>query len=175
MGFIEDIEDGEKSFQITRWLNRLDEVARSYEAKWGVGFLTLNASVDFKEKWDRQNKKLGDAIQNQQVALVAELVEGTIRAWKALEQNVIDQGITPKNKDFWEGRSTNGYVIRVCKTLSDARACSQKDIPVFSIEEIANIIEARMKTVGEIKKIFPESKLTKLDDFDFKTGDSVEF
>ena len=162
--------------EIQRWLDRLDETAIKFEAKWGIGFLQAAATPDFKTKWDRQREKLAQAVEAKNVPLVSELVEGTIRAWPALEANVVGQGIAPRNIDAWEVQLEDGFCLRVVKTGTEARGVSSEGCAVWSLPEIARVIQKQYTFVNVIKDKFPGAAVTKVNtSIDWKEGDCLPF
>lgn len=166
----------DKNTEIQRWLDRLDETAIKFEAKWGIGFLQTSATPDLKTRWDRQREKLTQAVQAKNVPLVSELVEGTIRAWSALEANVVAQGIVPRNIDAWEVQLEDGFRLRVVKTGTEARGVASDGCAVWSLPEIARVIQKQYTLVNVVKDKFPGAVVKDIKSpIDWKEGDAMPF
>ena len=148
---IDEMELNEISLQIKKWIDRLDQVAISYEAKWGIGRLQKLISPDLSVKWNIQNNKLRAAIDQQDVGLIAELVEGTVRAWAALEQNAIANGHKPNEADYWEVTPKDSdSVYRIYKNNYDARSAAPQGVLRYSLTEVANILESQ-QLINQVK------------------------
>lgn len=153
------MEMNETQLEIKRWVARLDQVAIEYEAKWSIGFLQKNCSKDFQAKWQRQNEKLQDALLAQDIRTVQDLAEGTIRAWGALEKDVLAQGIEPPENDVWEIELDDGFKFAVTKTSYNARKESKEGLTVFSLEEVARMVQAQYNDVFKVKQKFDGAEL----------------
>lgn len=144
----------EVTFEIRRWIDQLDQVSIDYEARWGCGRLPLLAHPDIAAKWDRQWRKLDDAIIDRNLHLVRDLVQGCIRAWAALENNALVAGHKPIAPESWEVRHPeSGAVYRIVKTNYDAHAPAASGAITYSLEEIARILEAS-QLVNVVKNTF---------------------
>lgn len=163
--------------EIKRHIDLLDETARSYEAKWGIGNLPDMVDVELREKWDRQQDKLADAIHGGKVKEVAGLVQGSIRGYKALEDNAIGNGHTPSDPDCWDFvHPESGNHYRICKNITEARAATEKEVIVYSLQEVARILEGA-NLMQEIKKTFPGATVGKVGrvKVDFVDGEEMPF
>lgn len=150
----EEMTMDEITFEIRRWVDKLDQVSIDYEARWGCGRLPLLASPDMALKWDRQWRKLDDAIIGRNLHLVRDLVEGCIRAWAALESAALAAGHKPIAPESWEVRHPDsGAVYRIVKTNYDARAPAIPGVITYSLEEVARILEAQ-QLVNVVKGTF---------------------
>jgi hypothetical protein len=160
-------------YEIKRHIDKLDQVAITYEAKWGIGNLARYAGADMAQKWRAQNEKLNAAIIASDLNQVADLVEGTIRGYAALERGAIQGGYSAIAPDAWEiQHPESGRVYRLVKTNTEARVPAAKDTVTYSLEEIVRILETK-QLVNVVKESFPGAKVTRA--FDFKKGDSMPF
>ena len=153
----------EKDYEVIRWLSRLDQHAIAKEAIWGVGFLQENCTSDFKAKWDRQQKKLTDAVGKKNIPLIGELVEGTIRAWDALEKNVRGQGIEPQEPECMDVKLESGFHLRIAKNHTEARSVTEDGVYVWSLHEIARVIESEYTLLNKIKSEFKGAEIKVID------------
>lgn len=145
--------------EILKWLDKLDDTARGYESKWGVGRLPIICDPALAVKFDRQVEKLRDAQDKKDLTSFRALAEGMIRAWAALEASAVERGESPCDVDYYEGETKSGRIFRVCKNLSDARAMAEKDIAVFSMEEIGNMLDSKCEILRVVKEEFPGAEI----------------
>ena len=102
------------------------------------------------------------------------MVEGTIRAWDALENNVRAQGIEPRNAECLEVKLESGFHLRVAKNHTEARSLSEGGVYIWSIKEIDRVIESEYTLVNLIKETIPGAELENIaETFDFKKGDKL--
>lgn len=163
-----------EQLEINRWIERLDEVAKSFESIWGIDRLPRLVQPDLAAKWDRQINKLNEAIINGDLRSMHELGQGTIRAWTILDAAARQAGHLPNVVDVWDFQHPmSGRRYRICKNLTDARAAAEEDTVVYTLEEIANLLEAN-QMVNVVKENFPGAIVDKA----FKnwaTGDEIPF
>jgi hypothetical protein len=134
--------------EINQWLQRLDDVSRGIEARWGVGRLERLCTPAMAVKWNAHWEKLNDAIQRQHLADVATLAQGAIRGWQALVNDAAAQGHQPLPPDVWETHLPDtGEVLHLVKTITDARAPHPEGVVVISLQEVAAIISAQRNRV----------------------------
>lgn len=154
-------------FEITRWLDRLNEVVRLSDAKWGVNKLPELVNKETRDKWDTQTKKLTDALVERDLHKVIGLVQGSIRGLSMLEQEAQRNGHKPDlYPDAWSIlMPDNETTLVLVKTKSDALLMKDKlgDAIVWTFEEISNVIwntqmitntpaYEKVKNMQEIKK-----------------------
>lgn len=147
-------------YEIKRYLDKLDQVAIEYEARWGADNLQNLVSQGLKDKWVFQVQKLNGAIQASNLSLVAELVDGTIRGYAVLEQEALYRGHKPHdNTQVMEYQhKDSGQRYRICRTLAEARVNTEKNVLVYTLDEVVNILEAN-QLVNVIKETFPHSQV----------------
>lgn len=136
---------------VNQHLQRLDEVSRKMEAKWGVDRLPKCVPADLVQKWDKQWSKLNDATMAGRGSEVVELAPGCIRAWEALEKAALAAGYQPDIGVALECRMASGSVLRVCSSPIDARKPVPPGYVVYSMEEVARLLEPK-QLVNVIEK-----------------------
>lgn len=166
----------EKQIEIKRWVSRLDDFAVDMEARWGIGNLFEYASADLMEKFNRQMEKLHDAINKQDLKLVAELIEGSIRGWKALEKSALENGYKPQEHDHWDVKLESGFHLRISKTTNQARTMTEKGVYVWSLKEIARVLEKDYTIINQLKETMPELHVEEVKQkIDWDIGDEIPF
>lgn len=164
--------------EIQKIINQLDGIAVQYECKWGIGILQQKCSPDLLEKWMRQCEKFEVAMCNRDVNLIRDLVNGFIRAYEMLENDLLTNNINPKDATFM-AYQINGKEIIVCRDNEDARIMAAKrkgnyTHQIFTMSEIASIIDKDHDLLKNIESSLasqPEKK--ELDPFDFSVGDEI--
>lgn len=164
-----------EDFEINRVIEKLDQIAIGYEAKWGVYRLETLASPELAEKWQRQVEKINEAIENKNLAQLRDLVDGAIRGYGMLEAAALAAGHTPSEPLYWEIRK-GSRIYRVVKTTQEARALQKPqnaDTVILTFEEVVNLFDARSEQVyGTSEK---HVKLGKNTGFDYSKGDAIPF
>lgn len=150
----------ENSTLIEMELHRLDCVACAYEAKWGIGNLYDYATPELRQKWDAQNEKLANAVSAQDYFLVRQLVAGSLRGWELLERSAAENGHAPIEPHFFEVQLESGFTLRIAKNVSEARAITKEGVFVWSLKEVARVIEKDYTLVNVIKQTFPEAAIS---------------
>lgn len=159
-------------FEINRWLEHLDMASQNFDAVWGIGRLPMLVSAATRDKWSRQWQKLNAAIAALDIDQVADLVNGTIRAYAVLDAEAAAAGHPRLDPDAWEYRHVeSGRVYRICRALSHARIPAAKDTITITLEEAVNLWESRHAIYG--KKINGPGLVQKPEPFDFKKGDDL--
>lgn len=171
--FLEQQIMSKDNLEIQNLIGTLDEVAVRYEAKWGADRLHKLVGAEMQEKWFRQYDKLCDAINDNNILAIRDLVPGTIRAYAAMEAKALELGAAPNKPEVWDiAMLSSDRVLRVCKCLADASQVSQEGHDVWALEEIANFISANGRLVSKVKEVFPGAVIEK-PPFDFKKGDEL--
>lgn len=139
----------------------LDDLARvrgEMSAKWGQGRLRLLVSPELRAKFDLQREKLNRA---EWWAGIDELRLQATRmsnAWRVLDKAATDAGHAPAAVDVWEIGIAGGQTLYLCKGAADAYSVPvSAPGPVWSLEEVARLIEAQADIVAEIKARFKGS------------------
>lgn len=148
--------------EIKRWIDRLDEMALACEAKWGIGNLPRLCSEATAQKYNKQNEKLALAIKDQDIKLVQDLVNGFVRAYEIMEREAIERGNKPTVAEFMEVALESGFKLRIARNNTEARNLTEHGVYVWSLEEVARVIEKDYTLVNVIKKNFDGAKLTRV-------------
>lgn len=159
---------------VNRIIDRLDQEAIAYEARWGVNRLEGLAEGELAEKWLRQCQKVNEAIEDKNPTLLDDLMNGCIRGWKALEDFALSKGHQPNDPRYVEYQHKDGVIYKICYTDADARLMDRFNGPecrVVTIEEMANLMEERASQAFDIKVNKREKTIT----FDFDKGDEIPF
>lgn len=163
--------------EIIRWLNRLDEFVIAKEAEWGIGNLQKWCSVTTADKMARQDKKLASAIERQDIRAVQDLVNGTMRGYEVMEEEAAQNGHKPIAPEYMEVKLESGFHLRIAKTSTEARGCTESGVYVWSLKEVARVIESDYTLVNRLKEVIPEAEVKDIskNEFDWEAGDSVLF
>lgn len=161
-------------------IDGLDEVSRSYEAKWGVGRLDLLVSDELREKFRKQVIRLNQAIIDHDLEPLRKSAEAMKRAWVVLESAAIADGRKPLEPDVWEIPMPGGRVVAFTRTNAEAAAVTRSGryLDVWTVNEIARVID-KFPEIALAKETFPgalvASVRTKLPAVDWATGDEIPF
>lgn len=170
-------------YYISQWLDKLDTAACEVESRWGVSRLERLVSFEMAQKWKIQMDKLAKAISENDIFTLPELVNGTIRGYEALERDAIAQGYKPMDAPFgWSVGLPSGKTLVVVRHPKDASLMNDlkrdhgEDVVVWTLDEIANIIENEYTLVNQPSVKNKKQSETKLgnDPFDFSKGDEVK-
>lgn len=160
---------------VNQHLQRLDEVSRKMEAKWGVDRLPRCVPAELREKWERQWAKLNTAIETLRHADTVDLAQGCVRAWEALEKTAMAAGYQCDVGLSMEARMPSGAILRVCASAIDARKPVPEGYVVYSMEQVARILDSQ-QLVNVIKNTPPAVEDTyKPKPFPKDGGDKLPF
>lgn len=144
-GFMEQALMSPEQATINQILYGLDLARHRAELRWGVGRLIELAPEDLRNKWVAQGEKSVSAIIANDVALVEELVAGSIRGWDALERSAVALGHVPYEAQFWEVM-VEDVVYRVVRSAEDAHVVIfDSERPVVALEELVRVYHGRRK------------------------------
>lgn len=134
----------------------VDEVAKRYEAKWGVGRLDLLVSDDLREKFRKQQSRFDAAIMEHDLDGVRKSGAGMKRAWEALDLSAIVGGHQPLEPNVWEVAMPDGHVIAFVQTNAEAAVITRSGryLEVWTVTEIARVIE-KFPDIALAKQTFP--------------------
>lgn len=167
----------------------VDIIARAMEAKWGVDRLPLLVSSELRAKFERQRVKHYAALEAAYDAPIVtrDILDAVMttsaameRGWQALDLQAAQDGATALSPEVWEVGLADGTIAAL--TRSGAEACqltqSGRYLTVYTLDEIANLIEAIPKALARAKVEFPGSKIVpskKTDRSWVKDGDAIPF
>ena len=164
-------------YAIRAIIDGLDQVAFEMERKWGVGRLRLLVSDLLRAKFDAQKDKLEAAIGTNREQYTRAQAEGMKRAWTALDKAASEAGHRPLSADVWECvlPSSGEVVALVCTEAEAHHVC--RELRVFTLEEIGQLIEALGPTVLEAKRVFPGATISGIrkPEIDWEKGDELPF
>ena len=161
-------------------LDGVDEIARQMERKWGVGRLRLMVSDVLRIKFDAQQAKLDAAIATDQETYIRAQADGMRRAWLALDRAATDAGADPLAPEVWECvLPATGEVVSIVRTEAEAHHVARES-EVWTLAEIAVLIERLGDEVRQVKRTFPGSAVVEVRDrdpppIDWEKGDDPPF
>jgi hypothetical protein len=132
-----------EQYRINQILDKLDMALKELECRWGVGRIETLVSQNMAKKWQRQTASLNQAISNNDLAQVDDLVDGTIRGCAALELDAIAQGHAPHDAPLcWTVAMPDGNTLAIVRHHKDAALlqASSKDIVIWTVEELARLV-----------------------------------
>lgn len=165
-------------YYINQWLDKLDTKAAEVESRWGVARLERLVSFDMAQKWKRQMDRLNEAIATSDVFTLPEIVNGTIRGYDAMEADAIALGNKPHDAPFaWTVGLPSGKTLAIVRHPKDASLVNDLkrdhgDVMVWTIDEIANIIEKEY-TLVKPNSVTPKTNSVKSEPFNFIQGDPL--
>ena len=161
---------------ILRYLTRLDQVQIEYESRWGILKLPSLCSAAMQDKWNNQKAKLQHAVNENRLHDVVALVEGSIRAYDAMEKDALSNGHKMYNADMWDVKHPeSGQVYRIVKNNYDAGISLHDGALVYTLTEIARILE-KHHNINAVKDSFPDATVLKINNtFDYTKGDDIPF
>ena len=166
------------AYRIQAMVEGLDQVAHAMERKWGIGRLRLIVSDFLRAKFDEQKDRLDAAISSGEERYVASQVDGMKRAWAALDRAAHDAGEQPLAPEVWECvLPSTGEVVSLVRTEVEAHHVA-RECRVFTVAEIATLIEALGDGVLNIKQKFPGATVTGIRrkaPVDWERGDDIPF
>ncbi len=166
-------------YYINQLLDKLDTKACEVESRWGVSRLERLVSHDTAQKWNRQMERLTKAISENDVFVLPDIVTGTIKGYEAMEADAIAQGNKPHDAPTaWTVGLPSGRTLAIVRHPKDASLMTDPqrdhgDVVVWTVDEIANIIEKQYTLVNQDSVKNPEAPAKPLEPFDFTKGDEL--
>jgi hypothetical protein len=166
------------AYRIRSMVDGLDQVALAMERKWGLDRLRFLVSDFLRAKFDEQKDRLDAALQSGEERFVAAQVEGMRRAWQALDRAAHEAGASPLAPQVWECvLPSTGEITSLVRSAEEAHHVAREG-RVFTVAEIALLIEALGDGVLTIKKKFPGAAVTGIRHKpppDWERGDEIPF
>jgi hypothetical protein len=166
------------AYRMQAMVDGLEQVAAEMDRVWGVGRLRLLVSDVLRAKFDEQQARVDAAVASGQESFVRVQVEAMRRAWQALDHAARADGAKPLSPDVWEcPLPTSGEVIALVRDEASASHVPQGR-PMFTLPEIARLIEMLGSAVLEAKRVFPGSVINHAHcnkPFDWSKGDDMPF
>lgn len=159
-------------------IDGVDHLAVEMERKWGVGRLRLLVPVELREKFDRQQRKFGEAVNGYDVAEATKHGGAMERAWRALDAAAAQAGAQSLAPVVWEAATEDGRVIAIVRLVEEAHAVTHdgRYVEVWSLDEIVRVLKAN-PTIGKAKEVFPGARVVaayEKPEPDWTVGDSLE-
>lgn len=154
-----------------------DTAMAEIENRWGPEKLIGLVSPETATKFASAMSKLDDAIEgNEDPAFVAKKAAVLCRGLKAMEAEAIDAGHEPGPKEAIKAIASDGREFLIAMDLGDAALmikAGKKN--VWSLEEVANVMQAHNSPLLEaVKKEFPNSTIKNVKT-DWSEGDEIPF
>ena len=166
------------AYRIQAMVDGLDQVAIAMELTWGVDRLRLLVPDSLRARFDEQKDRLDAAIQSGEERLVRIHADGMRRAWEALDRAARDAGEKPLAPEVWECvLPSTGEVVSLVRTDTEAHRVA-RECRVFTVAEIATLIEALGNGALEVKRYFPGATVTGIrrkPPVDWERGDEIPF
>lgn len=166
-------------YYINQLLDKLDTKACEVESRWGVGRLERLVSFEMAQKWKRQMDRLNAAISKNDAFVLPDIVTGTIKGYEAMEADAIAQGNKPHDAPLmWTVGFADGKTLAIVRHEKDKMLAKdfQKDwgdVVVWSLDEIANIIEKEYTLVNQPSVKNAGVPKPEVKPFDFIVGDTL--
>jgi hypothetical protein len=165
-------------YRIRAMVADLDEVAAEMDRVWGIGRLRILVSESLRAKFDEQRARVDGALSSGQESFVRVQVEAMRRAWHALDRAARAAGAKPMSHEVWEVELPScGEVIALVRDGVHSGSVPQGR-PVFTLPEVARLIETLGAAVLETKRVFPGAIVTDAHSrkpFDWSKGDDMPF
>lgn len=148
----------------------VDAARSEAEAEWGAERLPLLVDDELRAKLRRQQARWSTAYQDAWSATiltrshldaVTSAAGGMKRAWSALAAAASEAGHRPLRPDVWEARLQDGTVTAIVRTNDDAAhvMASGRHVVVYTLAEVANLIDALPSALAMAKVVFPGAKI----------------
>ena len=154
-----------------------DTAMAEIENRWGPEKLIGLVSPETATKFASAMSKLNDAMEaNEDPAFVAKKAAVLCRGLKAMEAEAIDAGHKPGPKEAIKAVTSDGTEFLIAMDGGDAAMLiKQGKKNVWSLEEVANVIQAHNSPLLEaVKKEFPNSTIKNVKT-DWSQGDDIPF
>lgn len=159
-------------------LDSVDEVARRFEQRWGIGRLERLASPELAVKFEQARQNFNDACANQDDHnYMVQKANNLIKGWQALERSAEKNGHTPADERIWYFRAPDdqdGKPYALVENSGDAKRVEPDTVVrVYSLDEICRIIkfwEEKNELVNQVKDYFPGSHITSIKPKEEKDG-----
>jgi hypothetical protein len=166
------------SYRIQAMVEGVDQVAIAAERKWGIGRLRLIVSDFLRAKFDEQKDRFDAAMASGDERYIATQVEGMRRAWAALNRSAHEVGEIPLAPQVWECvLPSTGEVVSLVRTTAEAHHVA-RECRVFTVDEVAVLIDALGTGVLGVKQEFPGATVTGIrrkPPVNWERGDPIPF
>ena len=131
-------------------LDGVDALAAEMENKWGCDRLRLLVEPELREKFDRQRYRLAAATRNGDLETLRQECLRMTTAWRALDAAAQVAGAGTLAPEVLEVTLSDGVVAAIVRDTASAHkvVADGRDLLVFTLEEIARLIEAHHTVVA---------------------------
>lgn len=143
------------------FLDGVDALAVTMEAKWGNGRLRLLVSQELREKFDRQRYLLNQAITAGTLEMIRREAPRMVNAWKALDQAAEQAGANQLPPGVLEVTLDDGSVVAIAQDY-DSRLAKGRAVAVYTLDEIGRIL-SRYQALNVVKLTWPGATVVKVD------------
>ena len=143
--------------QVKTLVEDVDECASRMEKKWGVERLRLVVTEDLRKRFDHQRELFNEALFSNDVGEIRQHGSAMIRAYGAMDDEAQALGKEILKPVVWEALLPSGKVIALVRSNDEAHnvAAEGRHTEVWTIEEIARLIEGPWRDIGKCKEVFP--------------------
>ena len=143
-------------------ITEVDLTALSCERRWGTGRLRLLVDPALRAKFDAQRLKLDEAIRSGELADVQREARRMVTAWKTLDRAATEAGKDATPPACWEVPLSDGTVLAIVRDEEAASLVQTegRQVAVWTLAEIARVIEARARPLQDAKVFFPGAEVT---------------
>lgn len=166
----------------------VDLAERTANLEWGYGRLADLVGVEWRTKLIRQTRRWSEAYQaawsadmltRSMLDDVRSAAGGMARAWERLGEVAREAGhqhLSPVI--LGEAELADGSILAIVRTDAEVAGVSrERNGPVYTLREVANVIDALPEALKVAKVIFPGSQILPQSDQGpwRKAGDSIPF
>ena len=153
-----------------------DRAARQADQTWGVDRLPELVSPDTASKYGFSVGKLNDAIRSEDAELTAQWSAVCIRGMAAMDAEARAAGHTPMPSGFWMYEQDGNQIV-IAREMRDWPLIEKMHpgVPIFSMREVFNALEAYGQTVVAVKEHFPGAEVKSIKPIDKEPQDAIPF
>lgn len=143
----------------------LDYLARQMEQAWGVGRLPLLVPTELRSRFNQQIEMMNAALQSDTSSRedILAQIEGSSRAWQAIDTVARKNGSQPMPPAIWEVLSETGTLFMIVRDNADASQIAiqakERRAQVYSLAEIGRLLD-RYPEIAKVKDVFPGAVVT---------------
>lgn len=143
------------------FINAVDELQNSLNAKWGRGRLRLLANPELRAKYDRQCELYNSAVWYGTIDDLRSQTDRMQKALRALERSAVEAGHQDSQPPFWSVKLSDGRTLHMVREMRDTWALPPGDV-IWSLEEVARLIEAQDAITTALKGTFKGAEIIKV-------------
>jgi hypothetical protein len=141
---------------------RFDQAIAGANAEWGHDRLPYIVSDETRIKWWRNVDALNRAINANDPEKVTAMVDNMVKGLQKLRDEATAAGHAKSDHRTMETALPSGGVLCVVQGWPEHahRPEPRPNVQVYSIEEIARLIDSQFSLVQKTKALFPDAKVT---------------